>query len=470
MTTVASYIADELAEFTRSARHSDMTHRSAQTLKRNVLDSLACAIAALDGEPIGTLREHAEQFSGRPSATIVGGGRLSVDQATFFNTVLVRYPDLLDTFLTDGGLCHPADNFGAVLAVAEHTDARGADFLLALAVAYEIQCRFSAQVPLMARGLNHALQLAMSSSAATAKLLGLDVGATADAIAAATVDNVSLAAVHAEPVSSWKGISPAITSMRAVYVTFLAARGITGPKAVFDGPNGLVQLLDQRLDFDIGDPTLAAVEQTYLKQYCSLIHGQAVIDATLGIRADHDLRAEDVDHVRVEVFQGAYDFAGGGSYGDKSRAWVKEQADYNLKYLTAVALLDNAVGPAQLETERVRRDDVQQLLQRIEIVAADDLTAAYPERTSVRVRITTRSSGELERGQSDFEGSPTRPMSWDRVVEKFHWLAEPFCDAALRDDIVGAVADLDDIDVRTLTGLLSKVSPSARGPRTRQRL
>ena len=54
------------------------------------------------------------QFSGRRTATFVGGGRASVDQAAFFNAVLVRYPDLLDTYLTPGGLCHPADNFGAV--------------------------------------------------------------------------------------------------------------------------------------------------------------------------------------------------------------------------------------------------------------------------------------------------------------------------------------------------------------------
>ncbi len=120
-----------------------------------------------------TIREQAEQFSGRPTATLVGGGRASIDQAAFFNTVLVRYPDLLDTYLTVGGLCHPADNFGALLAVAEHVDASGADFLLALAVAYEIQCRFSAQVPVMARGLNHALQLAMSVASGSAILLGL---------------------------------------------------------------------------------------------------------------------------------------------------------------------------------------------------------------------------------------------------------------------------------------------------------
>ena len=160
----------------------------------------------------------------------MGGGRASVDQSAFFNAVLVRYPDLLDTYLTPGGLCHPADNFGAVLAVAEHAEASGADFLLALAIAYEIQCRFSAQVPVMGRGLNHALQLAMSAAAGSARLLGLDAEHTADAIAASAVDNVSLAAVHTEPVSTWKGISPAITGMRAVYATMLAGRGITGPR------------------------------------------------------------------------------------------------------------------------------------------------------------------------------------------------------------------------------------------------
>ena len=65
------------------------------------------------------------------------------------------------------------------------------------------------------------------------------------------------------------------------------------------------------------------------------------------------MRGEDVARVSLEVFQGAYDFAGGGAYGDKDHPRTKEQADYNLKYLSAVALLDGGVGPEQLETERV---------------------------------------------------------------------------------------------------------------------
>ena len=69
----------------------------------------------------------------------------------------------------------------------------------------------------------------------------------------------------------------------------------------------------------------------------------------------------------------------------------------------------------------------------------------------------------LSREQSDFEGSPTRPMSWDRVIEKFDWLAEPFVDDALRADIVSAVGNLDHIRVSELVGLLSAVEPDGQG-------
>jgi 2-methylcitrate dehydratase len=464
-----NYVVDDLAGFVVGAEPADLSGPPRALLKRNVLDSVACAVGSLDGELIATIREHTKQFGGAPTATLVGGGRASVDQAAFFNAVLVRYPDLLDTYLTVGGLCHPADNFGAILAVAEHVNASGADFLLALAVAYEIQCRFSAQVPVMARGLNHALQLAMSVAAGSAKLLGLDAERTANAIAAAAADNVSLAAVHAEPVSNWKGISPAITGMRAVYTTMLAARGVTGPKSLFEGPQGLVQLFDQPIDFHTADRALTCVEQTYLKQYCSLIHGQAIIDAILAIRSDNDLRGEDVARVTLEVFQGAYDFAGGGDYGPKDHPRTKEQADYNLKYLAAVALLDGGVGPEQLETERVVRGDVQDLLARVDVEAAADLTADYPQRTAARVHVVTRDGRQFSREQSDYEGSPTQPMSWGRVVDKFGWLAEPFCGDALRADIVAAVDHLDEIPVGELAALLGAVSPSTERRRSRPR-
>jgi 2-methylcitrate dehydratase len=61
-------------------------------------------------------------------------------------------------------------------------------------------------------------------------------------------------------------------------------------------------------------------------------------------------------------------------------------------------------------------------------------------------------------------------MSWDRVVQKFHWLAEPFADESLRAQIIDAVHRLDEIPVAELTALLGAVDPSVRRPRSRGRL
>jgi 2-methylcitrate dehydratase len=83
--------------------------------------------------------------------------------------------------------------------------------------------------------------------------------------------------------------------------------------------------------------------------------------------------------------------------------------------------------------------------------------------------VVTRDGREFSREESDYEGSPTRPMSWERVVDKFHWLAEPFCDEALRAEIVAAVDHIDEITIAELTGLLGAASPIPQPARSRAR-
>ena len=101
------------------------------------------------------------------------------------------------------------------------------------------------------------------SRRARAKLAsGLTAEQTANAIAIAAADNVSLAAIHSEPVSNWKGISPGITAQRAVYATASGAAWITGPRGIIDGPNGLEQLFGQRIDLPPGRPQPRASYRT----------------------------------------------------------------------------------------------------------------------------------------------------------------------------------------------------------------
>jgi 2-methylcitrate dehydratase len=184
----------------------------------------------------------------------------------------------------------------------------------------------------------------------------------------------------------------------------------------------------------------------------------------LNLKRHNNLSAADVEHVRCDIFQTGFDIAGGGSFGSKDHPQTKEQADYNLKYLIAAALLDDQVGPAQLEPARILEPDAQALLVRVEIRPDGDFTARYPQELNARITIRTKDQRVLAKEQLGYEGGLANPLSWDRTVEKFHWLSEAFADADLRHALVRAVQQIDGRPLSELMDLLSQVQPTATFP------
>src|SRR5208337_2482865 len=89
---------ERIAVFAAAARPEHLRPDIRQLLKRNILDSLGCAIAALPGPPFRALREQFEEYRAPGRCTLIGGGKTSPDQAALFNSGLVRYVDLLDSF------------------------------------------------------------------------------------------------------------------------------------------------------------------------------------------------------------------------------------------------------------------------------------------------------------------------------------------------------------------------------------
>ena len=254
--------------------------------------------------------------------------------------------------------------------------------------------------------------------------------------------------------------------MRAVYAASMAKRGFTGPVGLFEGPWGLEYMFAQRIPINWEDSSLEIVKQTVLKKYCSLIHGQPVIEATLDVKRSNGLAAADIEHVRCDIFQAGFDFAGGGAYGSKDHPSIKEQGDYNLKYLISAALLDDQVGPDQLQTERIQSPDAQAMVVRIEVRPDSQLTARFPQALAARVTVRTRDGRTLVKEHLGYEGGIDQPMSWNRVVEKFHWLSERFADEELRNQIINAAERLDSILISDLTDLLAQIRPSAVFPRS----
>jgi len=186
----------------------------------------------------------------------------------------------------------------------------------------------------------------------------------------------------------------------------------------------------------------------------------------LDLKRRNGLIAANVERVRCDVFQGAFDIAGGGRYGSKDHPRAKEQADYNLKYLIASALLDDQVGPAQLQPARIQAPDAQALLARVQVRPDECFTARYPKELNARITISTKEQRVFVKEQLGYEGGLTNPMSWDRIVEKFHWLSEPFADKDLRSRLIETVQQLDNRRIADLTELLAQVRPTAVFPAT----
>src|SRR5437588_7758283 len=170
---------EQLAAFVVRKTYEDLSEEARHQLKIRVLDALGCAIGALEGPPIKMLRAQLEDFGGKPLVTLIGGNKTAPDQAAFYNAALVRYLDFNDSYLAKGETCHPSDNLGAVLAGAECANVSGRDFLTALALAYQVQCRLSEAAPLRDRGFDHVTLGAYSVAGSIAKVLELDREQTA---------------------------------------------------------------------------------------------------------------------------------------------------------------------------------------------------------------------------------------------------------------------------------------------------
>jgi 2-methylcitrate dehydratase len=430
-------MVQELARFAAGARWEDVSPASQEALKKRVLDALGCAYGALDAQPVRAIRAHTEDFGGKPLATLIGGGRTSPDRAAFHNGAAVRYLDFNDTFLGRGEACHPSDNLSPVLAAAEYAGASGKDMLAALAVGYQVQLRLSQVAPVRAKGFDHSTQGTYAAAAGVARALGLDAERTANAIAISGTAFNALRVTRTGSLSNWKALAYPNVAFGAIHACFLACRGVTGPMEVFEGSKGFMDAISGRFVLDWSKEDLEAVQLTIIKRYNAEGHSQSTIDAVLELR-EQGLRAEDVDRIDLHVFDVSYEIIGPGA-GDKKKVKTKEEADHSLPYLVASALLDGEMTPAQYAEDRVNREDVQALLQKVDVHEDAELSRAFPDHQGVRVEVRLVGGGTRSLTRPDYEG----PSSWQELEGKFSGLGG-------KPELVEIVRHLDELSVATL--------------------
>ena len=452
---------EALAKYAARASFSDLSAESRRQLPIHILDSLGCCIAALGAGPVQACRDQVAEFGGVGPCALIGGGQANPIYAAFWHTAVVRYVDFMDNFLAQTETCHTADNFGVALTISEYTGASGRDLMLGVALAYTVQSRFVDRANFMTSGFDHTTQLAFSHNAAAGRLLGLSEQQIANAIAMAAVSDASFAVVRAKPLSQWKGLASAQSAVGSMNALFLARRGVEGPLRVIEGPLGIDHLLRMNIHIDWDKQGYEGVVESTIKKYNSMIHTQSAVHCMVELAQQNKFDPGKVVSIEAEVFQLAYDFAGGGLYGVDKVIRTKEQADHSLPYLLAVAMLDGDVMPAQFQPERIIKPDVQGLLKKVSIRPNHEYTGEYPAKMPAKITVRLQDGRVIEHEVQDYPGLASHPFSWEDSVEKFDRLVAGRADEGLSGEIKDAVRSLESIQVRDLMQLLGRVRAAA---------
>jgi 2-methylcitrate dehydratase PrpD len=387
MTTIAEAVADWACAPTSADR------AAARRMEVYALDTLAVTLAGVVAPSSGPVTRAILAAAGKPEATVMAVGRVtSAWDAALANGAYAHALELDDDHRV--AVLHPgAVVVPAALAACEAAGASGETFLHALLAGYEVTCRLGE----VFRGsqFHHgvhptALCGVFGAAAAAGVAFGLDRDAFVRALGIAGTQASGLTEWRAD--GSWiKRLHPGRAAHSGVLAARLAQEGFTGPATIFEGEGGFFNAFSFGEAIDPGCLTRDlgvhhAALGTAIKPYpcCRFEHG--AIDLALEARAG-GVVADRIEDVSVRIYR-----TGVLSYHQEPRNAV--DAQFNVPYAVATALLQGAVRLADFTDEAIRDKAVLRLCRRIEVREDPDFTAKYPEEYWVELAVRLRSGEE----------------------------------------------------------------------------
>jgi len=437
----------QLIDYEQKFRHDSLSSFVLHQAKRRVVDTIGCAYGALDAPPVRIAREMAVSVNGAFSARVIGSlMRTTPELAAFANGVMLRYLDFNDSSLGGNRGGHPSDNLASVLAVAEAVGASGRDFLLALTLCYEIQCRIADSAPFNDKGWDQPVAGIIGVAVACGRLLKLNREQMEHAISLAIIPNFCSYQTRIGQISMWKGCAGANGGRQGVFAAVLASKGMTGPSDPINGKFGFWALTVGR-PYDIepfatsGDDF--AIALSAMKKHPVRTFGQIMVDTALDLRKK--IEGRDIATLRIRTFHASYKVKE-SEWPESWSATTRETADHSLLFAVIVTLLDGQLTPDSYERERFLDKDVHDLIKRtkLELVEAFDkdyeqgirncvleATTATGETVSSHLTVTP---ADIKRGPSDSD-----------IEEKFGRLTEKALRSEQRRALLDVLWDLENV-------------------------
>ncbi len=433
-----------LIAFASHLRFEDLNAKALEAAKARILSTIAVSLAAYELEPVRIARKLAQPVASGPSARIFGSlANTTPDMAAFVNSAMVRNLDMSDSYVISA-VSHPADALPAILAVAEAENLSGRDFLLALAIIYEVQCRFVEVVPYNHHGWDQTPVVALGAALGCARLLGLPPGKMAHAISLALVPNIALNQTRTGTLSMWKGMAGPQGARAGVNAACMAREGMTGPDGVFEGKYGFWNQLMDGKTFTVPMPTqfadhTFAVQQTMIKSFPTRFNCQVPVFTAQKLRTM--IKVTDIASLKIESIRQAF-----ARWMDLPEIWkpeTRETADHSLPCTVAMALIDGTITPKMMDTGRFKDGDVLALMQKCKLEMPDEFADLAPETRCCRITATLKNGNTVVAEQRRSLADDAADTGWEQALVKLAGLTSDVLSASARAQLVTLVANLE---------------------------
>ena len=441
-----------VAEFICNAQLRDLPDDVIALGKKSILDGLGLALSGGATHCGKLVRRHLGELNlGRGRATVIGSElKIAPRFAAFANGVAIHADDYDDTQLavaTDrvyGLLTHPtAPALPAALAMAESTGANGAAAMLAYHLGVEVECKIAEAIaPRHYQAGFHTTATCgtFAAAAASARLLGLDVPTTTRALSIAGSQSGGLRenfGTMTKPFHAGRASESGVTAAQ------FAASGWTATDRILEAPRGFFSAAGGGYDTDaiagkLGAPWTFASPGISIKPHPSGSLTHPGMTEMLRLIAAHQIRPGQVLRVRV------------GTNLNMPNALIHHrpvdelQAKFSMEFCMAILLLRGRAGLAEFTDEVVRRQDVKEMIARIDFGVDSQAEAAGYDKMTTLIEIKLHDGRSIS-GRADFgKGSPADPMDYAQVAEKFREnAAYAGFPAAQGESVISMVRDLE---------------------------
>ena len=432
--------------------------------KRCVINMLAVALHATQDPALQMVLKVFRAEGAAKRASVIGDGlRTNLQNAAFANGLLAHLDDYDDTFFPT--VLHPsAPTIPVALALAEHGQRSGRDFLVASLLGLEATCRVALAIQNMRHGaVWHMTGTAgvFGGAAAAGRLLGMNAGQMAVTLGLAGTQASGLRETFG---TMTKAFHPARAAQSGLLAALLVQQGFTSAGTILEGRHGFTAAFAPN-DTDFNAITDGLGEQWQVmnnapKPYASAILSHPLVDAMLALRRRPGVRPECIKRIHARVNPLAIKLE------SRPEPATGLEGRLSFQHAMTVALVDGVCLPAQFTDERVHDPVVAGLRHRIGV---EGDPAIAQDQCEVTLTLAD-GSVQVER-VAHATGSPDNPVTDAQLDTKFLGLAGSVLPKARAKRLLDILWALDRVeDMATVVALCRLPARSSRVQHAKKRM